>query len=625
MIPKETIDKIFEAANIEDVVGDFVQLKKRGANMLGLCPFHNEKTPSFTVSPSKGIYKCFGCGEGGNSVNFIMSHEHYSYPEALKYLAKKYNIEIREEELTYKQIEESNEKESLYTISSFANNFFKQELLGKNGKKALKYLENRGYNEEIIKKFQIGYSPSVKDAFSSFAIKSSYKKNSLEKSGLSIIDGVNVRDRFRDRIMFPIHSFSGRILGFGGRVLSKENKVKYINSPESLIYQKNKILYGMFFAKKSIIKNDLCYIVEGYTDVISLSSRGVENVVSSSGTSLTENQIKLIRRFTKNITLLFDGDSAGIKASFRSIDMILSEGMNVNVVIFPDGEDPDSYSKKLKIEELQFFLEENSSNFVDFKKQILKPENIKDPSKKAKIITDIVSSISLIPDYLTKMEYVKYCSNLLNIDEKNILLTIEEKKNTVNRTAPLAAEKNSEKRKSDEPKNRLQKLELELLRILLNYGNENLLFDDEQISVALFIIDELEMDDIEMTSTSYRKLYEEIRNRFRAISKIDVSFFINHSEKEIASTCIDLISNEYSISDNWHKRHKIFTEKESDKLKQTVIKAILSLKIQHLEQRIVVLQNKLKGGSVEKIDIEDLKNLLEIKREIYGKLGRSMV
>ena len=346
MIPKETIDKIFEAARIEEVVSGFVQLKKRGANFIGHCPFHDEKTPSFTVSASKGIYKCFGCGKGGNSVSFVMEHEHYSYPEALKYLAEKYSIEVVEKELTPEQNIRANDRDSLYVISSFANKFFQQQLWGREEGKivGLSYYKERGFTEETIKKFQLGYSPKQKDALSKEAIKSSFQQKYLEDSGLSIIKNKSALDRFRERMMFPIHSFSGRVLGFGGRTLQKNNKAKYVNSPESLIYLKSKILYGIYFAKQHISKQNNCFIVEGYTDVISLHQAGVENVVSSSGTSLTSEQIKLINRFTKNITILFDGDAAGLKASFRSIDMILAEGMNVKVVLFPDGEDPVSYT-----------------------------------------------------------------------------------------------------------------------------------------------------------------------------------------------------------------------------------------------------------------------------------------
>ena len=435
MIPKETIDEIFEAAKIEEVVSDFVTLKKRGANLLGLCPFHNEKTPSFTVSPAKGIYKCFGCGEGGNSVSFLMDKEHYSYPEALKYLAKKYNIEIVEQEMTEEQAERANEKDSLYIISKFAKEFFTNSIWNsEEGKKTgLNYFKERGYNEEIIKKFELGYSPKIKNSLTNEAINKLYSKEFLLKSGLSIEVGKNeIIDRFRERVMFPIHSFSGRILGFGGRALNPNAKAKYQNSPESIIYNKSKILYGIFFAKNAISKKDNCYIVEGYTDVISLYQKGIENVVSASGTALSIDQVKLISRFTKNITILFDGDSAGIKASFRSVDLILKEGMNVKVVPFPENEDPDSYAKQSSTDELKSFLEKNAIDFITYKTKILNAESEEDPIKRVAIIKEIIRSIALIPDYLTRTEYCKICSKLLDVKENVLLRDIDQERKKIN-------------------------------------------------------------------------------------------------------------------------------------------------------------------------------------------------
>ena len=420
MIPKETIDKIFENARIEEVVSGFVQLKKRGANFIGYCPFHDEKTPSFTVSASKGIYKCFGCGKGGNSVSFVMEHEHYSYPEALKYLAEKYNIEVKEKEMTPEQSIRANDRDSLYVISSFANKFFQQQLWETEEGKAigLSYYKERGFSEETIKKFHLGYSPKQKDALSKEALKSSFQKKYLEDSGLSIIKNESAMDRFRERMIFPIHSFSGRVLGFGGRTLQKDNKAKYVNSPESLIYLKSKILYGIYFAKQHISKQNNCYIVEGYTDVISLHQAKVENVVSSSGTSLTSEQIKLINRFTKNITILFDGDAAGLKASFRSIDMILAEGMNVKVVVFPNGEDPDSFAQKCSQEALINYLEENQKDFITFKTNILSKDTNEDPAKRVEMIKDIASSIAQIPDDIGRSEYIKECSRMLRVKDR---------------------------------------------------------------------------------------------------------------------------------------------------------------------------------------------------------------
>ncbi|MBL4667710.1 MAG: DNA primase, partial [Flavobacteriales bacterium] len=397
MIPKQTIDEIFDAAIIEDVVGDFVPLKKRGANYLGNCPFHNEKTPSFTVSPAKGIYKCFGCGKAGNSVNFIMEHEHYSYPEALRFLANKFNIEIEEEELSPEQKDAADERESLYIVSNYAAKYFHKQLLDSDEGKAigLSYFLERGFREDIIETFQLGYNPDGWTAFTDEAEKAGHNLKYLDKSGLTIVKGDKKFDRFKGRVMFPIHNLSGRVLGFGGRILQANDKAaKYLNSPESEIYHKSKVLYGIYTAKKAISKENICYLVEGYTDVISLYQSGVENVVSSSGTSLTEGQIRLVKRFTPNITILYDGDAAGIKASFRGIDMILQEGMNVRVVLFPDGEDPDSYAKAHTTEELKDYITTNAQDFIRFKTSVLIKDVGNDPIKKAELIKDIVASIA---------------------------------------------------------------------------------------------------------------------------------------------------------------------------------------------------------------------------------------
>ena len=371
MIPKETIDLIFETARVEEIVGDFVALKKRGVNYIGNCPFHNEKTPSFTVSPTKGIYKCFGCGKGGNSINFVMEIEHFNYPEALKFVAKKYNIEIEEEELTSEQLERSNEKDSLFIVSSFANDYFQDMLWNSDEGKAvgLSYFKERGFTEETIKKFELGYNPKAKDAFSKVAIKKAYDKEVLVSSGLSLINESSgqIVDRFKERTMFPIQSYSGRTLGFGGRAFNAKAKAKYLNSPETLIYHKSKVLYGLNFAKNAIGKEGLCYIVEGYTDVISMYQNGIENVVSASGTALGLEQIKLINRLAQNVVLLFDGDNAGIKATYKSINMILKEGMNVKIAAFPEGEDPDSFAKKLSTDDFKNFLTTEAIDFIDYK------------------------------------------------------------------------------------------------------------------------------------------------------------------------------------------------------------------------------------------------------------------
>ena len=423
MIPKETIDQIFHACRIEEVVGDFVQLKKRGVNMIGNCPFHDEKTPSFTVSVAKGIFKCFGCGEGGNSVNFIMQHENYSYPEALKYLAQKYAIHIEEKEQTPEEVLKQNERDGLFVITNFANTNFQENLhKSKEGKAiGLSYFKERKVSDEMIEKFELGYCIDSFDAFTKTALKAGYNIDNMVKSGLTIANGDRIFDRFKGRVMFPIHNLTGKVLGFGGRILQNDKKAaKYVNSPESDIYSKSKVLYGMYHAKKAIINADLCYLVEGYTDVISLHQVSIENVVASSGTSLTTEQISLIKRFSNNITMLFDGDTAGIKASFRGIDMILEQGLNVKVVTFPDGEDPDSQAKKLGGEGMKDFIATNSKDFILFKSKLLLEGKENDPVAKAGMIKDIAATIAVIPDRIIRDEYIKMCWNVLEVEQESL-------------------------------------------------------------------------------------------------------------------------------------------------------------------------------------------------------------
>ena len=624
MIPKETIDEIFEAAKIEEVISDFVTLKKRGVNLLGLCPFHNEKTPSFTVSPSKGIYKCFGCGEGGNSVSFLMDKEHYSYPEALRYLARKYNIEIVEQAMTEEQVERASEKDSLYIISKFAKDFFTNKLWeSEEGQTiGLNYFKERGYSEEIIKKFELGYSPKSKDALSKKSIKNQYSKESLLKSGLSIeIDKKPLIDRFRERVIFPIHSFSGRILGFGGRALNPNAKAKYQNSPESLIYNKSKILYGIFFAKNAISKNDNCFIVEGYTDVISLHQKGVENVVSASGTALSIDQVKLISRFTNNISILFDGDSAGIKASFRSVDLILKEGMNVKVIPFPENEDPDSFAKQNTSEDLKTFLEKNAIDFITYKTKILNAESEEDPIKRVAIIKEIIRSIALIPDYLTRTEYCKVCSKLLDVKESVLLRDIDQERKRINlsenvqrieKEKPQKAEKNLKRKKYEE----------EIIRILLNYGDKEINYDNDTVLVYDFIINELEADNITINNEPHNKIYSEIK-RLSSLNTFNQSYFTSHRENAINKLSIDLLSNKHIISENWASRHKIYTSVESENLRKTAEKSILMLKAQHVEEEIAMIQAKIKSNSAKHEDITLLNNLIKIKNKISNLVGRT--
>ncbi|MBC7861813.1 MAG: DNA primase, partial [Bacteroidia bacterium] len=551
MIPRDTIDRIIEAARIEEVVGDFVTLKKRGANLLGLCPFHNEKSPSFTVSPAKGIYKCFGCGEAGNSVNFIMKNESLSYPEALKYLAKKYAIEIVEKEVTPEEKAQQNERESLFITASYAQKYFSENLKNTDEGKSvgLGYFKERGFRDDIIEKFQLGYNLEGRRSFSEAAVKAGYKPEYLVKTGLSILSEKNhvegeeikvehIFDRYSGRVIFPIHNVSGRVIGFGGRILNNDKKLaKYINSPQTEIYDKSRVLYGLFFAKKSISHEDNCFLVEGYTDVTAMHQAGIENVVSSSGTSLTVEQIRLIHRFTNNITILFDGDWAGIKASFRGIDLILEEGMNVRVLLFPDNDDPDSYSKKVSSEELKEFIKNNATDFIRFKTNLLFEESKNDPIKKAGLIKDIVESISLIPDAINRSVYVKECCRILEMEEQ--MLSIEVNKLRLKKgtgTKPRDEGRvQSEEQKSipehiDEYEESFKEQEEQLafevsesqeafiLRLLFHFGNHIIEVDGEdenrvthsmEITVAEYIFFELERDRISFSNPVFQSFADE--------------------------------------------------------------------------------------------------------------------
>lgn len=635
MIPKETIDLIFETARVEEVVGDFVSLKKRGVNYIGNCPFHNEKTPSFTVSPTKGIYKCFGCGKGGNSINFVMEIEHFNYPEALKFIAKKYNIEIEEEELTSEQVERANEKDSLFIVSNFANDYFQDMLWNSEEGKAvgLSYFKERGFTEDTIKKFELGYNPKAKDAFSKAALKKAYDKEVLVSSGLSLINESSgqIVDRFKERTMFPIQSYSGRTLGFGGRAFNPNAKAKYLNSPETLIYHKSKVLYGLNYAKNAIGKEGLCYIVEGYTDVISMHQNGIENVVSASGTALTLEQIKLINRLAQNVVLLFDGDNAGIKATYKSINMILKEGMNVKIAAFPEGDDPDSFSKKLSTEEFKQFLDSEAIDFIDYKIKISELNAVSDPTKITSIKRDIIESISCIPDSLNRTQYCKTYSRKLDIAEETLLSEVAKARANISSATPVITRTAVSQQTKSKPKEKLSttgklfKLEEEVLRILINYGNEIFTTDEEeQESVAALIISDLEADNISFTNSDFNSIYLEIISLIEKTGNIDLQYFINHQNQEISQKAIDLISNPHSISNNWEERHKIYTGREDEKMRKTTEKAILSLKKGHVDKQIKELQERIKTGNIDTEGIKLLSHLTQIKTQIAKSLGRNI-
>lgn len=637
MITKDTIDKIFETVRIEEVVGDFVSLKKRGVNLLGNCPFHNEKTPSFTVSPVKGIYKCFGCGKAGNSVNFIMEHEHCTYPDALKFLARKYNIEIEEDVQSDESIEEQNEKESLYIISSFAQKYFSTLLHENDEGKAigLSYFKERGYTEETINKFQLGYGLNEWSAFTEAAIKNGYKVEYLEKTGLTIVKEDKNFDRFRGRTLFPIHNLSGRVIGFGGRILKPDPKAaKYINSPETDIYHKSRVLYGLFFAKKAIIQEDNCFLVEGYTDVISLHQAGIENVVSSSGTSLTIEQIRLIGRYTKNVTVLYDGDAAGIKASIRGIDLILEEGLNVKVLLFPDGEDPDSFSKKVGKKELVEFIKNNSKDFIVFKTNLLLKEVANDPIKKAGLIRDIVETIAKVPDPIIRATYIKECSVIMDIQEEIISSELNKirkkallKQDTKEDPLELLPDVLKIEENIDESSTEYQ--ERDLIRLLILYGNKELSTIDEsnprepiehKYYVARLIIDDIK-GEVEFENKLYEVIFNEYAENFEAGKVLNEQHFTNHANGDIQKLVADLLSSQDELSLNWELMHNISTPKEEELVEKATRSAITTLKLKKVQKLIEEYSQKIKicENIDEQIALMTIKKQLDDLKIILGR------
>jgi DNA primase len=632
MIDRSTIERILDAAQIVDVVQEFVPLKRRGVNYLGLCPFHNEKTPSFTVSPSKEIFKCFGCGKVGNSVNFVMEHEHLTYPEALKYLAKKYHIEVVEKELTQEELEKQNERESLLVVSAYAARQFSENLFQSDEGMSIgiTYFKERGFRQETLKKFEAGYSFEKRDAFSKRAIDDGYKTDFLVKTGLSIQYEDRFYDRFSGRVMFPIHSLSGQVLGFGGRVLKTDAKTaKYLNSPESEIYHKSRILYGMYQARKSITQEDKCYLVEGYTDVMSLHEANIENVVASSGTSLTQEQIRLIKRFTPNITILYDGDAAGIKASLRGIDMVLEEGLNVKIVLLPDGEDPDSYSKKVSNEDFLKFLKENETDFIRFKTQLLLSEANNDPVKKANLIKDIVKSIAVIPEAITRTVYIKECSTVLEVSEPILY-------NEVNK---LQRQKNFQDRNKypgpeDLPvpptvilKPILQGpvplySEREIIRLLLKFGTAE--FErkinkedgrEEVLSVADFIVREITGDGLLFNDRVCAKIFSDFRFHTEHGLMTGDKQFVKHEDPEISSLSADLLADSHELSRIW-KDKQTFIETEEMKIKDIVGDVVLKFK----SDKIIIIRKEIMTQLEEAVKSNDIEKVLMLQKR-YANLS----
>ncbi len=609
-----------EATDIAEVIGDFVQLKKRGANFIGLSPFANEKTPSFTVSPTKGIFKDFSTGKGGSAVTFLMEHEKFSYPEALKWLAKKYNIEVEELNDKPQNIEAENRRENLMVVTNYAAKFFQEALWDTAEGKSIgqSYFKERGFSTDIIKKFELGYSPDHWEAFTGAAINKGYKPEFLEESGLSVKrDNGTLYDRYRGRVMFPIHGFTGRVIAFGGRTLKTDKKVpKYVNSPESEIYHKSNVLYGLFFAKKAIRDDDNCYLVEGYADVLSVHQAGIENVVASSGTSLTVEQIRLIGRFTKNITILYDGDAAGIKAAIRGLDLILEEGMNVRVVTFPDGHDPDSYVRQVGSSAFKTYIDQNKKDFILFKTSILLKEAGNDPILRANVIREIVESIAKIPDSIMASVFIRECSHQLQIDERVLLTELnkmrlgkskKESQQQQSQSAPppgyeelpppddpafLAAMYGDEAGVVEAGKpvgeaNAPQ--EREIIRLLLLYGNRIINWDDiANTYIGPFMIAEL--SDVEFDNPACKAFVDLYKQQVENGVLPDEQFFIHHSEKQIVDLTVDLLTTRYTLSENWYEMHRIYISDEQANMKATILGAIFHLK----KHKVAKLLDKLR-------------------------------
>jgi DNA primase len=648
MINQDTIGKIMDTARIEEVVGDFVPLKKRGSSLIGNCPFHNEKTPSFHVSVAKGIYKCFGCGKGGDSVHFIMDHEKYSYPEALKYLANKYNIEVEEIAQSPQNIEAQNARESLYIVSEYAANYFANELwTGEEGRAiGLSYFKERGFREDIVKKFQLGYSPDVWDALIQSSVAAGHKEDYLERTGLAIRnDKGKLYDRFRGRVMFPIHNFTGRIIGFGGRTLKTDKNVpKYVNSPESEIYHKSNVLYGLFHAKKAIREADNCYLVEGYADVLSVHQAGVENVVASSGTSLTTEQIRLIGRFTQNVTILYDGDAAGIKASLRGLDMILEEGLNVKVVLFPDGHDPDSYMHHVGSGEFKKYIENTRKDFILYKASILLKEAGTDPIKRAGIIRDIVESIAKIPDDIKASVFIRECSGLLQIEERTLLSEL----NKIRAAKFKKSSNNNNTQQGQQFQNPYQEgppdnlfenpdpgaapeaapdndqiQEREIVRLLLAFGHELVNWDKiDNMYIGSFIMQNL--SDVTFEDALCKRIIEIYRDEIENGHLPVANQFIKSEDREIQDLAITLSTSPYTLSDNWYNKHQIYVRDETVNLKATILGGIFHLKKRKVDRMLLSLLQEIKteeDATNQEILMQRYSFIKGVEKEISKFLG----
>lgn len=667
MIDQATIDRILDAAQIVEVVSDFVTLRKRGVNYVGLCPFHNEKTPSFSVSPSKGLCKCFSCGKGGNAVHFIMEHEQMSYPEALRYLAKKYNIEIKERELTNEEKEVQSNRESMFIVNNFARDYFQNILKNHiDGRSiGLAYFRQRGFRDDIIDKFQLGFSTEGRDALAQEALRKGFKQEFLVKTGLCYeTDDHKLRDRFWGRVMFPVHTLSGKVVAFGGRVLSTENKklAKYVNSPESEIYHKSNELYGIYFAKQAIVKQDRCFLVEGYTDVISMHQSGVENVVASSGTSLTPGQIRLIHRFTNNITVLYDGDMAGIKASIRGIDMLLEEGMNIKVCLLPDGDDPDSFARKHNATEFQNFIQEHETDFIRFKAQLLMEDAGKDPMKRAELINDIVRSIAVIPEAIVRDVYIKECGQLLRIEDKLLVSEVAKRRElqaekgnkpiaSNNAPTPQPGEMpppfppEEEEMEADTYQSfipqegkegqEFYKYERLIIQMIVRYGEKVMcnLTDEEgnevPVTVVEYVINDLKEDELAFHNPLHRRILSEASEHIHDQEFASERFFVAHPDPKISTIATELASDRYQLSKYHSKTQKLVTDEE--RLYEMVPMLMINFKnaivAEELKHIMYALQDPSIANDNAQCDavMQRYKEMKEIQNLMAKRLGDRVV
>ena len=631
MIPKDTIMSILDTVRIEEVVGDFVSLKRRGANLIGVCPFHKEKTPSFIVSPAKGIFKCFGCGKAGDSVRFIMEHEHYSYPEALRFLAQKYGIIIEEKEQTPEEMVAQNERERMFNVNSFAQQYFSSTM--KNDEEGLavgmSYFRERGFRDAIIEKFQLGYCLNQRDAFVQYALKNGYSKELLLKIGLASGNEERTYDKYQGRVIFPIHNLTGKVIGFGARILSGDKtKAKYLNSPESEIYNKSQTLYGIYFAKNEISRLDNCILVEGYADVLSMHQAGIENTVASSGTSLTTEQIRLISRYTKNITVLYDGDNAGIHAALRGTDMILEEGMNVRIVVLPPDEDPDSFVQHNPIEVVREYIANNAKDFISFKTQLLLKDAQNDPIRRAEVLKDIVGSIAVIPDAIYRASYIKECSRLMEMPEQSLMNELNKilrskiKKNNPSQEIPDIVVDNVKIEQQTSPVDVVPigfYQEQELVKLLLMYGDKEIDIDgfDEnnnpavfKISVASFIIDDLKNDDLLFKNEVHRLVFDIFDRALDEGQLPNEQYFTSNENLQIAEMAASLLSSPYKL-DNWGK-HDIKVKTEEDVLSKMVSTTLLRFKDMVIDEK----RNEVTKQLMETANIDDQMILLHKKKKL---------